>query len=138
MDLEAFRKHLKWAEGVKQFPYRCSANKLTIGVGRNLEDNGISMEEIDFLLDNDIAATVRDCERLDYWRDLDPARRVVIADMVFNLGFSRFTLFKKFNAAMAIKDYTLAANEMKDSRWYKQVGRRAEKLREVMLSGDWS
>ena len=80
MEIEAFRKHLKWAEGVKQFPYYCSANKLTIGVGRNLEDNGLSMDEIDFLLDNDIAATVRDCERLDYWGDLDPARRVVVAD----------------------------------------------------------
>jgi lysozyme len=138
VNLEAFRKHLKWAEGVRQFPYRCSAGKLTIGVGRNLDDNGLSLDEVDYLLDNDIAAVIKDCERLDYWDNLDPVRRLVVADMVFNLGHSRFLRFKKLNAALAIKDYTLAAHEMKDSRWYDQVGRRAWRLREAMLSGEWN
>lgn len=138
MDLEAFEKHLVWAEAEKLFPYRCSAGKLTIGVGRNLDDRGITQEESRFLLANDIAIVLKDCENLDYWDDLDPVRKLVIADMVFNLGYSRFLRFVKLNAAMRIKDYTLAALEMKDSQWYKQVGRRAWKLREAMLSGDWN
>lgn len=138
MDLEAFEKHLVWAEAEKLFPYRCSAGKLTIGVGRNLDDRGITQEESRFLLENDIAIVLKDCENLDYWDDLDPVRKLVIADMVFNLGYSRFLRFVKLNAAMRIKDYTLAALEMKDSQWYKQVGRRAWKLREAMLSGDWN
>lgn len=138
MNLDAFREHLKWAEGVKRFPYRCSADKLTIGVGRNLDDRGISEDEINYLLDNDIANTIRDCETLDYWSNLDSVRRLVVADMVFNLGLSRYLLFKKFNAALSFKDYTLAAIEMKDSKWYRQVGRRAEKLHEAMTSGEWN
>lgn len=138
MNLDDFREHLKWAEDVRQFPYRCSAGKLTIGVGRNLEDNGLSLDEVDVLLDNDIASTIRDCERLDYWNSLDPVRMLIVADMVFNLGLARFLKFKKFNAAMALTDYTLAAHEMMDSRWYNQVGRRAQKLREAMLSGEWN
>ena len=93
MDLDAFREHLKWAEAVREFPYRCSAGKLTIGVGRNLDDKGISPEEIDFLLTNDIADTLADCGRLDYFDALDPARQLVVADMVFNLGISRFLRF---------------------------------------------
>lgn len=138
MNLDDFREHLKWAEAVKQFPYRCSAGKLTIGVGRNLDDNGISMDEVDYLLDNDMAKTVRDCESLDYWNDLDGVRQLVVADMVFNMGLSRFLTFKRFNAALAINDWTLAGAEMMDSRWYNQVGRRAWKLREAMLSGEWN
>lgn len=137
MNLDDFRSHLRWAEGVKNYPYRCSAGKLTIGVGRNLDDVGISDEEIDFLLTSDIMRVAKDCARLDYWLDTDPVRQLVVADMVFNLGFPGFLRFKKFNAALAIKDYTLAAHEMMDSKWYRQVGRRAEKLREAMITGEW-
>ena len=126
MDLDAFEKHLVWAEAEKLFPYRCSAGKLTIGVGRNLDDRGITKEESRFLLANDIAIVLKDCSNLDYWDLLDPVRQLVVADMVFNLGYSRFLQF-----------VTLAAHEMKDSRWYDQVGRRAWKLHAAMLSGDW-
>lgn len=135
--LDDFREHLKWAEGVRNFPYKCSAGKLTIGVGRNLDDNGVSDDEVELLLDNDIAKTLRDCEHLDYWDHLDSTRRLVVADMVFNLGLHRFLLFKKLNAALALKDYTLAAIEMEDSRWYNQVGRRAVKLQKAMKEGVW-
>lgn len=138
MDLEAFEEHLVWAEAEKLFPYRCSAGKLTIGVGRNLDDRGISVDESRYLLSNDIANTLRDCDSLDYWDTLDPVRQLVVADMVFNLGLSRFLRFVKLNAALALHDYTLAAEEMKDSNWYNQVGRRAWKLREAMLSGEWN
>jgi lysozyme len=138
IDLHAFEEHLKWAEAIKEFPYRCSAGKLTIGVGRNLDDRGLSSDEIDYLLKNDIKEVLSDCGKLSYWNTLDSVRQLIIADMVFNLGLSRFLRFVKFNAAMEKCDYTLAAHEMMDSNWYKQVGRRAEKLREAMLSGEWN
>jgi lysozyme len=138
VDLNAFAEHLKWAEGVKQFPYRCTAGKLTIGVGRNLDDNGLTWDEVDYLLNTDIDRTIRDCERLDYWNSLDSVRQLIVADMVFNLGLARFLKFVNLNKALAIQDYTLAASEMMDSRWYNQVGRRAQKLREAMLSGEWN
>lgn len=137
MDLRAFIKHLKWAEGVRYYPYKDSVGKLTIGVGRNLDDNGLTDEEVEFILQTDIKRVVSNCRSLDYWNTLDPVRQLIIADMVFNLGLPRFSLFRKLNAALALKDYTLAAAEMKDSRWYQQVGRRAVKLCEAMTTGVW-
>ncbi len=136
MDLQAFEEHLVWAEGEKLLPYRCTAGKLTIGVGRNLDDRGITKEESRFLLKTDIAIVLEECRSLDYWDSLDPARQFVVADMVFNLGFSRFNGFRKFQNALRIGDYSLAAHEMMDSRWARQVGRRAVKLRDIMLSGE--
>jgi lysozyme len=62
---------------------------------------------------------------------------MVLVDMIFNLGLTRFLLFKNLNAALAAGDYLRAAHEMLDSRWYRQVGRRARKLRHIMLTGEW-
>jgi lysozyme len=138
MDKVAFEKHLRWAEAERLFPYKCSADKLTIGVGRNLDDRGITKDESAFLLNTDIENTLDECRRLDYWNNLDPVRQLIVADMVFNLGFARFKRFVKLNAALAIQDYSLAAHEMKDSRWYTQVGRRAEKLHTAMITGVWN
>lgn len=136
MDIEAFKDHLRWAEGEKLFPYRCSAGKLTIGVGRNLDDRGITKEESNYLLETDVANTLDECRGLDYWDSLNPARQLVVADMVFNLGLDRFMRFAKLNAALVIHDYNLAAHEMMDSKWAVQVGRRAHKLKQIMLSGE--
>lgn len=138
MDIDAFKKHLRWAESERLFPYRCSAGKLTIGVGRNLDDRGITAEESDCLLETDVALVLDECRGLDYWDALSPARQLVVADMVFNLGLARFNRFVKLNAALRIHDYTLAAHEMMDSRWANQVGRRAHKLKQIMLSGELS
>lgn len=138
MDRNAFAEHLIWAEAEKLFPYRCSAGKLTIGVGRNLDDRGISQAESRFMLENDISLVMEQVVHLDYWFQLDEVRQLVIADMVFNLGFSKFLTFKKLNAALAVPDYTLAAHEMKDSNWYRQVGRRAVRLHQAMLTGEWN
>lgn len=130
-------EHVKDSEGFRTYPYRCTADKLTIGYGRNLEDVGVSREEAEVLLRNDLAGAIEHAESLDFFPGLDPVRQIVIVDMIFNLGASRFRLFRKFQAALALKDYTLAAHEMKDSRWYTQVGRRAKKLHAAMLSGIW-
>jgi lysozyme len=130
-------EHVRDAEGFRSYPYRCSANKLTIGYGRNLEDKGISRGEAAFLLNTDLAEAIGDAERLDYFASLDPVRQIVVVDMIFNLGAARFARFKKLNAALALHDYTLAYHEMIDSKWYRQVGRRAKKLVEAMKTGIW-
>ena len=136
MDLQAFEDHLIWAEAERLLPYRCSEGYLTIGVGRNLDDRGITQEESRFLLKTDMEIVLKEAATLDYWDELNDARKLVIADMIFNLGLSRFIRFVKFAAALRIHDYTLAAHEMMDSRWATQVGRRAIKLRDIMLSGE--
>lgn len=140
IDRASLTEHVKWAEaagGPELFPYKDTVGKITIGYGRNLDDRGISKGEAELLLRNDIDDTLMDAATLPYWEEIDSVRRLVVADMVFNLGLSRFLGFKKLNAALAIKDYTAAAHEMKDSKWYHQVERRAKVLHKAMLTGVW-
>ena len=73
-------------EGIKTIPYRCTAGKLTIGVGRNLDDRGITPEEARYLLRNDIARVQADLDKhLPWWGGLSQIRRAVMIDMAFNL-----------------------------------------------------
>ena len=137
VDEAALQAHIEWAEGFRKFPYRCSANKLTIGYGRNIEDNGISKAEAGVLLRNDLGIALRAARTLDGWYQADPVRRLVLADMVYNMGLPRVKKFKKMLRAFAQGAYDIAAVEMKDSRWYDQVGRRAWKLVEAMETGVW-
>jgi lysozyme len=134
------RAHIKWAEaaaGPELFPYRDTVGKLTIGYGRNLDDRGITEEEAELLLTTDIDAAVADAKTLPYWNGLGPVRQLVVADMIFNLGLPKYLKFKRLNAALSLPDYTLAAHEMKDSKWYRQVERRATVLVRAMLYGVW-
>lgn len=130
-------EHVKQSEGFRTHLYKCPADRWTIGYGRNLEDNGITREEAEFLLSNDLAGAIEDAERLDFFPELDPVRQMIVVDMIFNLGAAGFSKFRRLQAALRIHDYQLAAHEMRDSRWYNQVGRRSEKLVEAMITGLW-
>ncbi len=140
MDRQLLRHHIKWAEaadGPELFPYKDSVGVLTIGYGRNLDDKGIHRGEAELMLDNDIQDALDDCVRLSYWDKLSPVRKIVIADMVYNLGVTRFLRFKNLNKALQKRDWILAAHEMRDSKWYRQVVRRASVLHKAMLTGLW-
>ena len=131
--MKAIEKQLIEHEGLEKKVYRCPAGKLTVGVGRNLEDKGITEEEALFLLRNDIAECEDDLRSIFTEYDaLDESRKRVLIDMRFNLGPSRFRQFKKLIAAVKEKEFSRAAEEMKDSNWYRQVGKRAETLFEMM------
>lgn len=128
-----YKERIKQHEGFRGKPYRCTAGKLTIGYGRNIEDNGITEAEASFLLDNDLKRCESECRQIFYWFDnLDDTRRSVIVEMDFNLGLKKFLGFKKMLAACEKKDYELAAREMLDSLWARQVGQRAETLADLM------
>jgi lysozyme len=136
MNIRELRKTLEQSEGLSLKPYRCPAGKLSIGYGRNLDDNGIRQEEADLMLDNDIRATVKELTRiLPNWRLHNDARQNVLLDMLFNLGAPRFLRFKKMLAALEKFDYTTAAAEMLDSLWARQVKGRAQRLAEQMRTG---
>lgn len=122
-------------EGLRLKPYRCTAGKLTIGVGRNLDDRGISNDEAMLMLDNDIAQTIRECRTFPWFENLDNVRQAVIASMVFNLGLTRFQKFRKTIAAIEAGDYHAASAEMVLSDWYNQVGKRGWELVEMMRTG---
>jgi len=70
--------------------------------------------------------------------ELDSVRRAVVLNMLFNLGIHRFKKFKKLINALYARDWTLASVEMLDSKWAKQVGKRATELSKMMKSGEWS
>ncbi len=127
---------LRRDEGVAHKPYRDTEGILSIGVGRNLEDRGISDEEIDFLLANDLQWVVVDLDRgAPWWREMTTNRQRALANMVFNLGWPRLSGFRKMLAALEAGDYDEAANQALDSRWAIQVGARAERIAELFRSG---
>ena len=104
-------------EGLRLKPYRDTKNKLTIGVGRNLDDVGITREEALELLNNDIARVRREVGRAFPWfAKLNPVRKNIVLNMVFNLGLPRFHRFKKTIAAIKVKDWEEVARQMLDSR----------------------
>ena len=122
-------------EGLRLKPYLCPAGKLTIGIGRNLEDKGITEKEAVMLLENDIQECIQDLKTLfQAFDQLPESVQRVLVDMRFNLGPSRFRHFKKMIVAVKNQDFIQAAAEMKDSRWYAQVGQRARTLVDMMLS----
>ncbi|MBO6305478.1 MAG: glycoside hydrolase family protein [Selenomonadaceae bacterium] len=127
--IERIKKH----EGLGLKPYRCPAGYLTIGYGRNIEENGITEAEASFLLANDIKNCRAECEKNFRWfNNLDAERQDVLVEMDFNLGIKRFKKFKKMLAACERKDYETASKEMLDSLWARQVGKRAETLAAIM------
>jgi lysozyme len=124
-------------EGLRLKPYRCSAGKLTIGIGRNIEDVGITEEEALVLLGNDISRVIAEIDKkIPAFSSLDEIRKRVLVDMCFNLGISRLMKFRRMLAALEAGDYAQAAVEMMDSRWARQVGSRAERLKYMMKTGD--
>ena len=128
-----YKERIKQHEGFRGKPYRCTAGKLTIGYGRNIEDNGITEAEASFLLDNDLKRCEAECRQAFSWFDnLDDIRRGVIVEMDFNLGIKKFKGFRKMLAACEKQDYELAAREMLDSLWARQVGQRAKILADLM------
>ncbi len=136
MNRERLKKALVRHEGLRLKTYRCTAGKLTIGVGRNLDDVGISEPEAMVLLENDLDSVSKDLTRtLPWWTSLDDARQEVLANMAFNMGIGTLLTFK--NTLQAIKEgrYKEAAAMMLQSKWATQVGNRAKELAAQMESG---
>jgi lysozyme len=123
-------------EGIRLKPYHDSLGVLTIGVGRNLEDVGISTREAYYLLDNDLAAAEKDCRNAFPWfAELDAVRQDVLINMAFNLGIVGLKGFTRTLAAVKRGDYAAAAKQMLASKWAKQVKRRASRLATEMETG---
>ena len=129
---------LKSHEGVRLKPYVDTVGKTTIGVGRNLTDNGITQDECDAMLAHDIAtaraALVMNCRG---YQSLDEVRQAVLIDLCFNLGWPRLSAFKNTLSLIEHARYNDAASAMLDSLWAKQVGNRAVQLAAMMRTGKW-
>lgn len=116
----------------------------TVGIGRNLLSRGLSDDEIRYLLRNDIASALKEAETFPWFLGLDSIRQNVIVELIFNLGLVRFRGFKDFIAAMSQHNWHVAAAELADSKWQKQVdpilgdGKgRADVLINMIRTGEW-
>ena len=138
--LNQLRRH----EGLRLDPYKCSEGYLTIGYGRNIETNGISEAEAEFMLSNDLIACESELKDEGWYNQLDETRRAVVLNMAFNLGKPKLMQFKKFIGALSDDDYETASKEMvtgsdgvSPSKWASQVGSRAYELADQMRTGQW-
>lgn len=143
MNRDLFRVEIERDEGVRLKPYRDSEGFLTIGVGWNLDANGLPAEVVALLREIATDRAMSDLDSIEpRWRELSEIRQRVLVNMAYNLGHKRFSLFKRFWAA--VREYLsgenpyaalTARNELKDSLWARQVGARAERLIEMWERG---
>ena len=132
----AMYRQLVQHEGLRLKPYTDTVGKLTIGVGRNLTDNGVSELEAEGMCIRDMDDVDADLDRnVAWWREMSEPRQMVFVDMCFNLGWPRFSQFRRMLASAEDGDYDTAADEMIDSRWARQVGTRADLLETMMRNG---
>ncbi len=132
--IDLIKKH----EGLRLKPYTCTAGKLSIGYGRNLEDVGISQDEADAMLAQDMVGVLSDCTKFPWFKKLNTPRQAVIENMIFNLGLSRFSGFRNTIRYIEAGEYEKAAEEMLDSKWARQVGNRANELSLIMETGEFN
>ena len=146
-------------EGLRLQVYKDTLGIDTIGIGRNLEDRGITEEELDwmdipsidtvyehgiteadamYLAQNDVQIVEQELLRAHPCvENLDAVRQLVLIDMAFNLGVPRLCKFKKMWAAVHENKFDVAAKEMLDSRWATQVKSRSTKLAHAMHHGEF-
>ena len=126
---------LKSDEGYRQNMYQCSADKTTIGYGFNLEV-GLTEDESDVLLRYKLSKLKRQLGEYKWYRLLNDARKGVAINMVYQLGLNGVLKFKNMIAAIEEGDYDKAAVEMMDSKWFDQTPNRANRLIEIMRTGE--
>ena len=135
--LEMLKRH----EGVEHHIYRCSAGFWTLGAGRNVDPQGglgLSDDEVDYLLENDILRVVKELSTEYPWfNSLDDVRKDAMIDISFNLGATRLRGFKRALAAMEVADYKMAAKEFLDSKWSRDVKGRATELCYMIEMGSY-
>lgn len=135
MQIERLKDQLKIHEGVVLKLYKCSQGYYTCGVGRNIQANGISMEEAELMLANDIDDCIVDLKRnIGFFDDLPETIQEVMVNLCFNIGINKLLNFKKTIGLLRDEKYLEAADEILDSKWSKQVGQRSHDLADMIRS----
>ena len=143
MNLEKLREQLKIDEGVKYEIYKDHLGYPTFGIGHLVTDTdaefgcdvgtSVSEQRVEEAFKKDVQIVIKDCEILyPDFNELPEEVQQIIANMMFNLGRPRLSKFKGMKKGVDEKNWNTAADEMVDSRWYRQVGKRAERLVERM------
>ena len=120
MDLLKLKESIKRFEGLELKPYKCPAGKLTIGYGRNLEDNGITTHEANLMLENDLLNVKLELEdKLSVFNKLDDVRQNVLIEMAYNMGVPKLLGFKNTIAFLKKNDFESASKEILNSKWHQ-------------------
>ena len=139
MNIQDAMQMTKNFEGYSPHIYRCPAGYLTIGWGRNIERRGISKDEAELMFHNDYHNAIKDLRTLlsnngvDY-ESIHKDALFALTDMMFNMGYDRLSKFKKMLYELKNGSYEGVAREMKDSKWYTQVGDRGKKLVDLVTN----
>lgn len=151
--LDEIQKRLLLHEGCVDHIYICPAGYKTIGIGRNLETNpltarekqyvgditnGITLDEAIYLLRNDIKRCEKQLnDNISWFYQLDDERQYALLDMCFNMGIKKLLGFKRMLGAMLIGDYRGAAKECLNSKYARDVGKRADRIARLIETGIW-
>jgi lysozyme len=134
--IDDLKERLRREEGVKQFPYEDTQGKLTIGIGHNITDRGLSKTIVENLLDEDIHIAMSDAFNIfPMFYSYSEPRQIAILDLLFAMGRPVFLKFDKMIQAIKEGNWVMAATELLDSAWAKQTGTRAFGLAELLQGG---
>tara|TARA_R100000995_G_scaffold78419_1_gene48998 strand:+ start:451 stop:900 length:450 start_codon:yes stop_codon:yes gene_type:complete len=139
MNIDELRQEIETDEGRVNAVYLDHLSLPTIGIGHLVIESDpeyglevgtrVDDERVNELFEQDIQVTISECEKLFFnFNDLPDEVQKICANMMFNLGRPRFSKFKKFHTALLNKDWQECAVQMEDSRWHKQVTKRANRL----------
>ena len=139
IDIEQLKEQLKIDEGVVYEIYNDHLGYPTFGIGHLVIEGdpelgasvgtAVSESRVDECFEKDVESVIGDCKKLhDAWDGYPQEVKQIVANMMFNMGLTRLSKFKRHNAALQSGDWKEAAEEGRDSRWYKQVTNRAERL----------
>ena len=145
MDINRFRVEIENDEGCKYEVYLDHLGLPTCGIGHLIKEDDpehglevgtkIDEERVNELFETDIKETIDECKLIyNDFDDLPEEAQYIIANMMFNMGRPRLSRFHKMKQAVDNRDWKEAANQMIDSRWYKQVPNRANRLVNRMKS----
>lgn len=136
MQINQIISDLERDEGVRLKPYLDTVGKTTIGIGRNLTDNGITAAEARVLLQNDLFRVANELDRVaPWWREMSQVRQNALVNMAFNLGMPRLLTFKKMMLALQNGNFETAWAEAMGSKWAAQVGERANRIADSFIKG---
>ncbi len=139
MNLDQLRMELEYDEGCKYEIYLDHLGLPTFGIGHLVTEDdpehgqevgtAVSEERVIEVFEKDVQVTLDECKKLyDDWFDLPEEAQLIIANMMFNMGRPRLSQFKGMKAGVDARDWNQAADEMVDSKWYRQVTNRADRL----------
>lgn len=147
MNLEQLREEIAADEGVKYEIYHDHLGLPTFGIGHLVLDTDpehgqevgtpVSEDRVNECFDKDVEVVLKDCEKLyPDFEELPEEAQLIIANMMFNMGRPRLSQFKGMKRGVDARDWNSAADEMVDSRWYRQVTNRAQRLVDRMRAVD--